>query len=151
MRNGQTQVIRRHLDLHPPSGDIDNGFGYGWRHPDAGSIPNRLISEITESSAEDAGQRRLARPATGLLQRHHRERVRQLARTPRASPEHVLLADKRNDEVTPEITTLPGAVRNLIHHPENPHGALDDDDLRESIELLLTVAKRLPDPLLGLT
>lgn len=50
-----------------------------------------------------------------------------------------------------ETTTLPTAVRNMIHHPENPHNVLSDDTLRESIELLLRTAKRLPRPLPGLT
>lgn len=45
--------------------------------------------------------------------------------------------------------TLPGAVRNMIHHPENPHNVLDDDALRNSVELLLEVARKLPVPLPG--
>lgn len=53
--------------------------------------------------------------------------------------------------VTRETTTLPTAVRNMIHHPENPHNTLSDDNLRESIELLLLVAKLLPSPLPGLS
>lgn len=44
-------------------------------------------------------------------------------------------------------TTLPTAVRNMIHHPENPHNVLSDDNLRESIELLLRVVKLLSSPL----
>ena len=47
--------------------------------------------------------------------------------------------------------TLPGAVRNMIHHPENPHNALSGDDLRDSIECLLQVVKRLPTGLPGIT
>lgn len=47
-------------------------------------------------------------------------------------------------------TTLPTAVRNMIHHPENPHNTLSDDDLRESVELLLAIAAGLPSPLPGL-
>jgi hypothetical protein len=51
----------------------------------------------------------------------------------------------------PKMRTLPTAVRNKIHHPENPHNdVLSDADLRESIELLLDVVKRLPTPLPGL-
>lgn len=52
--------------------------------------------------------------------------------------------------VTQETTTLPTAVRNMIHHPENPHNTLSDDNLRESVELLLLTAKVLPQPLPGL-
>lgn len=47
-------------------------------------------------------------------------------------------------------STLPGAVRNMIHHPENPHNILRDDALRDSVELLLEVARRLPTPLPGI-
>ena len=53
--------------------------------------------------------------------------------------------------VTHQRTTLPSAVRNMIHHPENPHNALSDDRLRESIEMLLEIAKLLPSPIPGLT
>lgn len=49
-----------------------------------------------------------------------------------------------------ESTALPTAVRNMIHHPENPHNALSDDDLRRSVEMLLMVVRRLPSPLPGL-
>lgn len=56
-----------------------------------------------------------------------------------------------NGSVTPETTTLPTAVRNMIHHPENPHNALSDQDLRDSVELLLRVAQGLPTPLSGPT
>ena len=52
--------------------------------------------------------------------------------------------------VTPETTTLPTAVRNMIHHPENPNNVLSDEDLRESVESLLRVVKALPTPLPGL-
>lgn len=58
---------------------------------------------------------------------------------------------RRDGSVVNETTTLPTAVRNRIHHPENPHNALSDDDLRDSIEVLLEVAKGLPSPLPGLT
>jgi hypothetical protein len=57
---------------------------------------------------------------------------------------------RQDGTTTQETTTLPTAVRNMIHHPENPNNTLTDDDLRESIELLLRVAKGLPTPLLGL-
>jgi hypothetical protein len=50
----------------------------------------------------------------------------------------------------PKETTLPTAVRNMIHHPENQRNVLSDDDLRDSIELLLGVAKRVSPPLPGL-
>jgi hypothetical protein len=56
----------------------------------------------------------------------------------------------RDGTVSPETTTLPTAVRNKIHHPENPHNTLTDDDLHESVELLLSIMKRLPSPLPGL-
>lgn len=49
-----------------------------------------------------------------------------------------------------EMMTLPAAVRNKIHHPENPHNTLSDEELRESIELLLKIVKGLPTPLPGL-
>ena len=47
-------------------------------------------------------------------------------------------------------TTLPTSVRNKIHHPENPRNDLSDDNLRDSIELLLGIAKGLSSPLPGL-
>ena len=50
-----------------------------------------------------------------------------------------------------EVMTLPTAVRNMIHHPENPNNTLSNDSLRESVELLLGIAKRLPTPLLDLS
>lgn len=40
-----------------------------------------------------------------------------------------------------ERLTLPVAVRNMIHHPENPNNALSDDDLKQSVEMLLIVTK----------
>lgn len=49
-----------------------------------------------------------------------------------------------------EALTLPGAVRNMIHHPENPHNVLTDAALSESLEILLDVTRSLPDPLPGL-
>lgn len=58
---------------------------------------------------------------------------------------------KADGTVARKMTTLPTAARNMIHHPENPHNVLSDDDLRESIELLLEVTKRLSTPLPGLT
>lgn len=58
---------------------------------------------------------------------------------------------KPDGTVTHEKTTLPTAVRNMTHHPENLHNTLSDDDLRESVELLLGIAKLLPNPLPGLT
>lgn len=56
----------------------------------------------------------------------------------------------KNGTVVEETTTLPTAVRNMTHHPENPHNNLSDDALRESLEQLLEVARRLPNPLPGL-
>ncbi|OBA46587.1 hypothetical protein [Kocuria sp. ICS0012] len=58
---------------------------------------------------------------------------------------------KPDGTVTQETTTLPTAVRNKIHHPENPHNALSDHDLRDSLELLLGIARALPSPLPGLS
>ncbi|QWC85579.1 hypothetical protein KLP28_02025 [Nocardioidaceae bacterium] len=49
-----------------------------------------------------------------------------------------------------ETLTLPVAVRHKIHHPENTHNSLADEELRESTELLLGIVKRLPPPGLGL-
>ncbi|MFC9773527.1 MULTISPECIES: hypothetical protein [unclassified Pseudarthrobacter] len=66
----------------------------------------------------------------------------------RATPYSELHPDGK---VTLKRTTLPTAVRNMIHHPENPHNVLSDDSLRESIELLLGIAKRLRNPLPGLS
>lgn len=66
---------------------------------------------------------------------------------PRSTPYAQL---RQDGTTTQETTTLPTAVRNMIHHPENPNNTLTDDDLRESIELLLRVAKGLPTPLRGL-
>lgn len=57
---------------------------------------------------------------------------------------------RQNGTTVQETTTLPSAVRNMIHHPENPNNALSDDDLRESVELLLRVAGGLPATLPGL-
>lgn len=48
---------------------------------------------------------------------------------------------------TQQILTLPASVRHMIHHPENPNNSLSDDDLRESLELLLVVTKNLTIPL----
>lgn len=57
----------------------------------------------------------------------------------------------RDGTVNHKKTTLPTAVRNMIHHPENPHNVLTDDSLRESIEQLLEIAKDLSSLLPGLT
>ena len=51
---------------------------------------------------------------------------------------------------TQENLTLPVAVRHKIHHPENIHNALLDEELRESTELLLEVVGQFPAPGLGL-
>ncbi|MFE6649266.1 HEPN/Toprim-associated domain-containing protein [Nocardioides sp. NPDC057772] len=51
---------------------------------------------------------------------------------------------------TQETLTLPVAVRHKIHHPENTHNVLTDDELRESTELLLDTVRNLPAPGLGL-
>jgi hypothetical protein len=51
---------------------------------------------------------------------------------------------------TQETLTLPVAVRHKIHHPENTHNVLTDDELRESTELLLGTVQKLPAPGLGL-
>lgn len=57
---------------------------------------------------------------------------------------------KRDGKVVTKKTTLPTAVRNMIHHPENTQNdILSDADLRESTELLLGIVKRLSPPLLG--
>lgn len=66
---------------------------------------------------------------------------------PRATPYSRI---KRDGTVARERTTLPTAVRNMIHHPENPHNVLSDDNLRESIELLLRIEKLLSNQLAGL-
>ncbi|MEN8671748.1 HEPN/Toprim-associated domain-containing protein [Nocardioides sp.] len=58
---------------------------------------------------------------------------------------------RQDGSVSAERTTMPTAVRNMIHHPENPHNVLTDEQLRESIELLLTTASQLPTPLPGLS
>jgi hypothetical protein len=58
---------------------------------------------------------------------------------------------KSDGAMAHETRTLPTAVRNMIHHPENPHNVLSDDSLSESIELLLGIAERLSRPLPGLT
>jgi hypothetical protein len=50
----------------------------------------------------------------------------------------------------PETTTLPTAVRNMIHHPENPNNVLSDADLCEGVESLLRVVKAVPTSLPGL-
>ena len=46
-----------------------------------------------------------------------------------------------------QMLTLPSAVRNMIHHPENPHNVLTDHDLRASVEVLLVVARGLTTPI----
>jgi HEPN/Toprim N-terminal domain 1 len=56
----------------------------------------------------------------------------------------------RSGTITQETTTLPSAVRNMIHHPENPNNVLSDESLRQSLEVLLGVAKLLLSPLPGL-
>lgn len=58
--------------------------------------------------------------------------------------------EMRNDTVTARLTTLPTAVRHMIHHPENPNNVLPDETLRESLEVLLDVARQLPKPLPGI-
>lgn len=57
---------------------------------------------------------------------------------------------KPDGTLTREVRTLPSAVRNMIHHPENPHNVLPDEMLRESVECLLSVARALATPLPGL-
>lgn len=58
---------------------------------------------------------------------------------------------RQDGSIIRNTRTLPTAVRNMIHHPENPHNVLSDDSLRDSVELLLKIARRLPSPLPGLT
>ncbi|CCE76267.1 HEPN/Toprim-associated domain-containing protein [Clavibacter nebraskensis] len=50
-----------------------------------------------------------------------------------------------------EKLTLPTAVRNMIHHPENLSNRLLDEDIRKSVELLLEITGRPPYPLKQLT
>jgi len=54
---------------------------------------------------------------------------------------------KRQDGEVVEVKhTLPVAVRNMIHHPENTSNVLTDDQLGSSLESLLEVVKISPLP-----
>lgn len=52
----------------------------------------------------------------------------------------------RHGELIHNMTTLPTAVRNMIHHPENVHNSLSNEDLSASVELLLETVKGLSGP-----
>ncbi|MGF4043638.1 HEPN/Toprim-associated domain-containing protein [Paenarthrobacter nitroguajacolicus] len=66
---------------------------------------------------------------------------------PRATP----YIEMRKGTLNRKETTLPTAVRNMIHHPENPHNDLSDAKVRESVEQLLGISKTLSSPIPGLT
>lgn len=48
------------------------------------------------------------------------------------------IQQRTNGTETKQLT-LPSAVRNMIHHPENRNQILTDDQLEQAIELLLLV------------
>jgi len=54
------------------------------------------------------------------------------------------LEQRRDGKLVSKTLVLPTAVRNMLHHPENGHNQLLDQDLLESVEQLLTVARDLP-------
>lgn len=41
----------------------------------------------------------------------------------------------------PQYISIPTYVRNLIHHPENEYHTLEENDLKNSLELLLRIIK----------
>ena len=47
----------------------------------------------------------------------------------------------KNGDVQQEQKTLPTSIRNIIHHPENPHNSYTIENLEESIESLLNIIK----------
>ncbi|KXT72208.1 hypothetical protein SGODD07_00780 [Streptococcus gordonii] len=49
----------------------------------------------------------------------------------------------KNGEVQQEQKTLPTFIRNIIHHPENPHNSYTIENLEESIESLLNIIKTI--------
>ncbi|WP_235564167.1 HEPN/Toprim-associated domain-containing protein [Arthrobacter sp. Soil763] len=69
----------------------------------------------------------------------------------RKVPRTMVYREMRNGVVTSRLTTMPTAVRHMIHHPENPYNVLADETLRESVEILLGVATKLSVPLPGLS
>lgn len=84
-------------------------------------------------------------------------RLQDFARRPKIAGFDNWLAENGIPQTTPYVqehdgrlmskkTTLPTAVRNMIHHPENSLNRLSDDDLRASVELLLGLVQRLPAP-----
>ena len=51
---------------------------------------------------------------------------------------------KRDGTVAGKTLSLPSAVRNILHHPENPNNRLSDQELGESVEMLLKIAADIP-------
>jgi putative ATP-dependent endonuclease of OLD family len=47
---------------------------------------------------------------------------------------------KKDGTTQNQTRTLPTLIRNTIHHPENTNNSFTDDDLRDSIELLIPLA-----------
>ncbi|MHA7261573.1 HEPN/Toprim-associated domain-containing protein [Arthrobacter sp. TMN-37] len=68
--------------------------------------------------------------------------------TDRGLPKSTPYQRVRGGKTSQQMRTRPTAVRNKIHHPENPHNRLTDEELHQSLEDLLSIAIDLP---LGLT
>lgn len=57
----------------------------------------------------------------------------------RGVPRDTLYIEQKPSGTKPKTLTLPSAVRNMIHHPENRTQILTDSQLEQAIELLLQV------------
>lgn len=68
--------------------------------------------------------------------------------TERGLPKSTRYRRVRGGKESQQMRTRPTAVRNKIHHPENPYNRLTDEELHQSLEDLLAIARNLP---LGLT
>ena len=61
-------------------------------------------------------------------------------------PRDTCYIEQRADGNRTKHLTLPSAVRNMIHHPENPNQILTNAQLELAIELLLQVASKVSSP-----
>lgn len=64
--------------------------------------------------------------------------------TERGLPKSTRYRRVRGGKASQQMRTRPTAVRNKIHHPENPHNRLTDEELHQSLEDLLSIARDLP-------
>lgn len=87
----------------------------------------------------------------GALQDHaglHREADFDAWLTAKGLPKSTPYRRVWGEKESQQILTRPTVVRNKIHHPENPYNQLIDEELHQSLEDLLSIARNLP---LGLT